>query len=169
MLQPYRTTHTGVALSPPRALDASGLFHALGIVGTPVPGHPETCPSFSLLLEAQGPEEGRQECRIPRQGFPSVCSLLTWAFPGDLCHLCHFTGSGWSKVFLPRSVCPGCAGMCVCLQVLPESSCEKQALGALRLLLATLWGRGKECGGIGTCPLSPQGPALGSSTSPAPV
>lgn len=99
----------GVALSPPRALDPSGLFQAVGNVGTPVPGHHETCPSFSPVLEAQGPKEGRQQVK-DAWAFPGSCVTL-----GKLCHPQHFpvTGRG-VEVSLPQeSVCPGCAGMCV--------------------------------------------------------
>lgn len=153
----------GVALSPPRALDPSGLFQAVGSAGTPVPGHHETCPSFSPVLEAQGPKEGRQQVKDARAGLSCRVFPLSPGVPGKLCHPWHFL-CHWLRCRFPGECLPR-----VCWNVCPGSCREKQALMALGLLLATLWGGDEECGGIGTCPLHLQVPALASSTFPAPV
>lgn len=85
---------------------------------------------------------------MPGQGFPAVCSRSPPGVPGKLCHPRHFRFPGEC---LPR----------VCWNVCPGSCREKQALMALGLLLATLWGGDEECGGIGTCPLPPTGSCSG--------
>lgn len=93
----------GVALSPPRALDPSGLFQAVGSAGTPVPGHHETCPSFSPVLEAQGPKEGRQQVKDARAGLSCRVFPLPPGVPGKLCHPPALFVS-LTEVSLPRRV-----------------------------------------------------------------